>query len=135
MSPESGLGITMNRLHHPKSVSPQDIRKSCPCGYRSVILSDIRQELSRRVTSGMKLSLSVTSDWIGRHYVYLDISGIWDNILGHFGPKIGLFGPKTGLLRPKIGQKNGLFGPKIGLFGHFWDILDKKSAFPGKTGK
>ena len=54
----------------------------------------------------MNLGLSVTSERIGRHYVYLDISGIWDNILGHFGPKIGLFGHFL-----------GHFGPKIGFFG------------------
>jgi hypothetical protein len=70
----------------------------------------------------------VTSERIGRHYVYLDISGIWDNILGHFGPKNGLFGPKTGLLGPKIGQK-------IGLFGHFWAILDQILEISGKAGK
>ena len=116
-------------------MSPQDIRKSCPCGYRSVILSDIRQELSRRVTSGKKLGLSVTSERIGRHYVYLDISGIWDNILGHFGPKIGLFGPKIGLLGPKIGQKIGLFGPKVGLFGHFLGHFGPKISFFGKNGQ
>ena len=80
----------------------------------------------------MKFTLSVTYEQIGCHYVHLDI---WDNILGHFGPKIGLFGPKIGLLGPKIGQKIGLFGPKNGLFGHFLDILDQKSAFSGKTGK
>ncbi len=82
-----------------------------------MILSDKRQEFSRRVTSGMNLGLSVTSERIGRHYVYLDISGIWDNILGHFGPKIGLF------------------GLKLDFSGIFLDILDQKSAFSGKTGK
>jgi len=61
----------------------------------------------------MKFTLSVTSERIGGHYVYLDISGIWDNILGHFGPKIGLFGPKIGL----FGHFLGHFGQKIGCFG------------------
>jgi hypothetical protein len=83
----------------------------------------------------MNLGLSVTSERIGRHYVYLDISGIWDNILGHFGPKIGLFGPKTGLLGPKIGQKIGLFGPKIGLFGHFLGHFGPNIGFFGKNGQ
>jgi len=87
------------------------------------------------VTSGKKLGLSVTSERIGRQYVYLDISGIWDNILGHFGPKIGLFGPKTGLLGPKIGQKMDFSDQKLDFSGIFWDILDQKSAFSGKTGK
>ena len=77
----------------------------------------------------------MTSDWIGRHYVYLDISGIWDNILGHFGPKIGLFGPKTGLFGPKIGQKIGLFGLKNGLFGHFFGHFGPKIGFFGKNGQ
>ena len=93
-----------------------------------MLLSDIRQELSRRVTSGKKLGLSVTSERIGRQYVYLDISGIWDNILGHFGPKTGLFGQK-------IGQKIGLFGPKIGLFGHFLGHFGPKIDFFGKNGQ
>ena len=100
-----------------------------------MILSDIRRELIRRVTSGMNLGLSVTSERIGRQYVYLDISGIWDNILGHFGPKIGLFGPKTGLFGPKIGQKIGLFGLKNGLFGHFFGHFGPKIGFFGKNGQ
>ena len=87
------------------------------------------------MTSGMNLGLSVTSERIGRQYVYLDISGIWDNILGHFGPKIGLFGPKTGLLGPKIGQKIGLFGLKNGLFGHFFGHFGPKIGFFGKNGQ
>ena len=69
------------------------------------------------MTSGMNLGLSVTSERIGRHYVYLDISGIWDNILGHFGPKIGLFGPKIGQKIGLFGHFFGHFGPKIGFFG------------------
>ena len=77
----------------------------------------------------------MTSERVGRHYVFLDIWAISENILGHFGHIFGLFGPNFGLFGSKIGLIFGFFGPKNGLFGHFFGLLGPNIGFFGKNGQ